>query len=259
MALLETSFYSDVLGMCCRMNVILPQRTVSQIGMRGVDGGSENPVLYLLHGLSDDHSIWLRRTSIERYASEMGLAVVMPNVHRSFYTDMEQGQRYWTFISEELPRITKTLFKISDKREHTFVAGLSMGGYGALKLALNHPNRYAYAASLSGVMDIAHFWKQRGGNNAEYKMIFGSLKKLKNSLNDLHYVAEELAKKRRKPKLYIACGSEDHLIGDNRRFHEKLDDLKIKHEYVEEPGAHEWGFWDSHIQKVLGDIQEMIR
>lgn len=93
----------------------------------------KHPTLYLLHGLSDDHTIWLRRTSIERYVASMGLAVVMPAVHRSFYTDMDKGYRYWTFISEELPALARSFFPLSDKREDNFAAGLSMGGYGAFK------------------------------------------------------------------------------------------------------------------------------
>lgn len=101
--------------------------------------GNLHPTLYLLHGLSDDDSIWLRRTSIERYVAQMGIAVVMPQVHRSFYTDMAAGGQYWTFISEELPALARSFFPLSAKREDNFVAGLSMGGYGALKLGLRKP------------------------------------------------------------------------------------------------------------------------
>ena len=107
-------------------------------------------MLYLLHGLSDDHTAWLRYTSIERYATARGLAVVMPAVHRSFYADEAHGHAYWHFVSEELPAIVAAFFRLSERREDTFVAGLSMGGYGALKLGLHHPERFAAVASLSG-------------------------------------------------------------------------------------------------------------
>ncbi|MNE51186.1 hypothetical protein D3C80_1458040 [compost metagenome] len=100
MALIECRFYSDVLGLSTSMTVILPQQTTTQIGLNNVKRGELHPTLYLLHGLSDDDSIWLRRTSIERYVAELGIAVVMPQVDRSFYTDMAEGGRYWTFISE---------------------------------------------------------------------------------------------------------------------------------------------------------------
>src|SRR5690606_35149889 len=115
----------------------------------------KHPVLYLLHGLSDDDTIWLRRTSIERYVAGLGLAVVMPNVHRSFYADMAYGGQYWTFLTEELPRVAGDFFPLSDAREDNYVAGLSMGGYGAFKWALSYPERFAAAGSLSGVLDLA--------------------------------------------------------------------------------------------------------
>ena len=137
------------------MTVLLPQRTTTQIGMTGRTVDGDPPVLYLLHGLSDDDTIWLRRTSIERYVAPLGLAVVMPQVHRSFYTDEAYGGRYWTFLSEELPALVGSLFRVSSRREDTFVAGLSMGGYGALKWALRQPERFAAAASLSGAVHVA--------------------------------------------------------------------------------------------------------
>ncbi len=129
MALLHVNFFSEVLGMSMNMDVILPQRTSGQIGMKGNRKDGKYPVLYLLHGMSDDHTIWQRRTSIERYVSELGIAVVMPTVHLSFYTDMKYGINYWTFISIELPSICREFFpNMSDRREDTFAAGLSMGG-----------------------------------------------------------------------------------------------------------------------------------
>ena len=153
MALVHCDFYSDVLGLSVQMDAILPQETESQIGMVGVAARAEHPTLYLLHGLSDDHTIWQRRTSIERYVAPLGLAVMMPAVHRSFYTDMARGYRYWTFVSEELPRLARSFFHLSASRDDNFVAGLSMGGYGAFKLALRCPEKFAAAASagLAGV------------------------------------------------------------------------------------------------------------
>ncbi|HUZ18351.1 MAG TPA: alpha/beta hydrolase-fold protein, partial [Spirochaetia bacterium] len=154
MALLECNFYSESLSLSTSMTVILPQNTTSQIGMKNVAAGSRHKTLYLLHGLSDDHTIWARRTSIERYVAPLGLAVIMPAVGRSFYTDMKHGGAYETFVADELPAIAGEFFPLSAKREDTYIAGLSMGGYGAFKLALNHPERYCAAASLSGVLDL---------------------------------------------------------------------------------------------------------
>src|SRR5215208_1166391 len=128
MALLRCDVFSEALSLSTSMTVILPQPTTTRIGTTGGAGDDPPPVLYLLHGLSDDDTIWLRRTSIERYVAPLGLAVVMPQVHRSFYTDQAYGGRYWTFLSEELPALVADWFRVSDRREDTFVAGLSMGG-----------------------------------------------------------------------------------------------------------------------------------
>jgi putative tributyrin esterase len=150
----RVDFFSDSLSLSTSMTVLLPQRTTTQIGMTGAAADGPPPVLYLLHGLSDDDTIWLRRTSIERYVAPLALAVVMPQVHRSFYTDEHYGGRYWTFLSEELPELVGSWFQVSQRREDIFVAGLSMGGYGALKWGLRQPDRFAAAATLSGAVDI---------------------------------------------------------------------------------------------------------
>src|SRR5262245_55041248 len=117
------------------MTVLLPQRTEAQIGVSGAGAAGPPPLLYLLHGLSDDHTAWLRYTAIARYADAAGLAVVMPAVQRSFYTNEAHGHRFWDFVSEELPSVVHSFFQVSSEPSETFVAGLSMGGYGALKLA----------------------------------------------------------------------------------------------------------------------------
>jgi S-formylglutathione hydrolase FrmB len=219
--------------------------------MEGKADRDKYPVLYLLHGLSDDHSIWCRRTSIERYVAPLGLAVVMPNVHRSFYTDMAQGGKYWTFVSEELPQIVKSFFPISDKREDTFVAGLSMGGYGAFKLGLSLPEKFAAAASLSGALDTPEF-ANREERKEEFSRIFGDLSKIEGSKNDLFYLASTLVESGKEvPALYQCCGTEDFLYDGNVKFRDYVRSLNIGLFYEECPGVHEWGFWDKMIQNVL--------
>jgi len=252
MALVQCDFFSDALGLSTSMNVILPQKSYTQIGMESSGGKEKYPVLYLLHGLSDDHTIWLRRTSVERYAASLGLVIVMPAVQRSFYTDMDKGLNYWTFISEELPQIVRSFFPISEAREDTFAAGLSMGGYGAFKLALSHPERYAAAASLSGAVDMAGLVKRETLDLAELKLIYGDLDKLAGSDNDLLALAERVAGAQGpKPLLYQCCGTEDFLYEDNQIFREHAGRLNLDLAYEEGPGTHEWGYWDEHIQRVL--------
>ncbi|MDF2669669.1 MAG: esterase [Paenibacillus sp.] len=206
-------------------------------------------MLTLLHGLSDDHSTWVRRTSIERYAASKNVAIIMPAVNRSFYANMVHGGDYWTFISEELPAAARSYFRLSDRREDNFVAGLSMGGYGAFKLALRCPDRYAAAASLSGALDIE---TRRDTFPQDYANIFGIDSKLKGSEHDLFHLASELAASGEpRPMLFQACGTEDFLYKDNQQFLGHARELGLDLVYEEEPGSHEWGYWDMKIQRVL--------
>lgn len=252
MALIQCDFHSDVLGMACSMNVILPQQSTTQIGMNGGTTKAEYPVLYLLHGASDDHTIWGRRTSIERYVAGMDLVVVMPNVHRSFYSDMRHGANYWGFISKELPSVVKAFFPVSTRREDTFVAGLSMGGYGALKLALRCPGKFAAAASLSAVTDIHSLYDEHDGFKKELLQIFGSMEEFDNSRNDLLKLSSDLKDSGKDiPALFQACGTEDFLYEDNIHFRDHLRKLDYDFHYQESPGTHCWDFWDANIQDVL--------
>ena len=253
MALIHCDFFSETLGISTSMCVILPQETRGQIGMKGSASAQRHPTLYLLHGLSDDHTIWTRRTSIERYAAGRALAVVMPSAGRSFYANMAQGGRYWTFIGKELPALARGFFPLSDAREDNFVAGLSMGGYGAFKLALCRPQCFAAAASLSGALDVAGFsegWQEE--RNAEMAQIFGPLDKLPGSEHDLFHLAQKaVSDGARLPALFQCCGTEDPLYEGNIRFKRHAERLGIPVHYVEGPGAHEWGYWDRLIQEVL--------
>lgn len=255
MALLHVDFFSDVLGMCTNMDVILPETTVGQIGMEGHGSDGKCPTLYLLHGMSDDHTIWQRRTSIERYASEYNLAVVMPTTHLGWYTDMDMGYDYWTFISKELPEICRRFFpQMSACREDTFAAGLSMGGYGAMKCGLLAPETFSCCASLSGELDIADTC-EHGGLNEDggyWRDIFGAPEQVRGSDNDLLAVAERLAQSGGpKPKVYIWCGTEDFLYPHNTRMRDQLNRLGYDLTYEESPGDHQWKYWDEKIQTVL--------
>lgn len=253
MALIHCDFFSEVLELSTSICVILPQRPLSSIQANGKPENGRFPTLYLLHGRSDDHTIWQRRTSIERYVEPLGLAVVMPDVHRSFYTDMAYGRRYWTFISQELPAVCRAFFPLSEARADNFVAGLSMGGYGAFKLALNYPEHFAAAASLSGALDIVRM--VRGGDeawNVEMRAIFGDQLKVAKSCNDLFYMAKQVAKSPRpKPRLYQWCGTEDFLYKGNVRFKKHVEQLGLDLTFEAGPGDHQWKYWDQQIQRVL--------
>lgn len=256
MAFIQCDFFSEVLGVSCSMNVLLPQQTATQVGMQGNSRAGAHPTLWLLHGRSDDHTIWMRRTSIERYAAELGLAVVMPAANLSWYADMASGPRYFTFIAEELPNLCRSFFPLSDKREDNFIAGLSMGGYGAFLHALRHPERFAAAASLSGVLDLAGYIQRCKTDNPARYQEFCSIYKNPDNLSDSGYDLLALADrataaKTPLPDLYACCGTEDFLYGENQRFRTHANALDLPFTYEEGPGAHDWAFWDHWIERIL--------
>ncbi|MFU8871596.1 alpha/beta hydrolase [Micromonospora sp. SL4-19] len=250
MARIRCDFFSEALGLGTSMTVLLPDRTSPGIGMAGGATAGDPPVLYLLHGLSDDDTIWTRRTSIERYAAPLGLAVVMPQVGRSFYTDEAHGNRYWTFLSEELPEVCRSFFRLSERRADTFVAGLSMGGYGAMKWGLRAPSRFAAAASLSGALDVVRrrdhptspvdpaLWHTVWGDREVAGTDDDTVALLERAGDDL-------------PALYVACGTEDFLYEDNTRFVETARGRRVPVTVDFSPGGHDWAYWDARIQDVL--------
>ncbi len=272
MALMHIDFFSDVLGMSMNMDVIWPQQTKKQIGMKGAAGNGQYKTMYLLHGMSDDHTTWQRRTSIERYASGLGIAVVMPSTHLGFYTDTTYGMRYWTFLSEELPAVCREFFpRMSDRREDTLAAGLSMGGYGAWKLGLRASGTFGAAASLSGALDIVDDYKRNAKEPGEdktqlFKGIFGSPAQLEGSDDDILALAEKLAAKNagfsaevntftskdgRLPRLYAWCGTEDFLYEGNLKVWERVKKLGYDLTCMASSGNHQWKYWDSQIKDVL--------
>lgn len=242
--------------MSTSMDVILPQQTQGQIGMEGRASDGQYKTMYLLHGMSDDQTIWQRRTSIERYVSKLGIAVVMPTTHLGFYTDTTYGLRYWTFISEELPRICREFFpRMSERREDTLAAGLSMGGYGAWKLGLRASGTFGAAASLSGALDIVEDFQRNAEENPQaipvFKGIFGSVEQLEGSNDDLLALAEKFSTSAEKPRLYAWCGTEDFLYKGNITAWELVKKLGFDLTCEQSEGDHQWKYWDEKIQDVL--------
>lgn len=245
MAFLQVQFFSEALNVASTVNVILPEPHMG-IGIDAAQQQTPPKVLYLLHGYSDDHSIWMRRTSVERYAAPYPLAVIMPAVNHSFYANEKQGERYWDYVSEELPQVMHRFFRLSDRPEDTFAAGLSMGGYGAMKLGLRHPERFAAIGSFSGAMDIAAMASRR---DETMKRVFGSLRDIPGSDNDLFHLLQVHAGDERRPRLYVSCGTADFLYGAHQKFVPEAERLGWDVTHFEKPDAvHEWGFWDEQIR-----------
>ena len=209
------------------------------------------PVLYLLHGLSDDHTAWTRRTSLERYVDGLPLIVILPNGERSFYTDAKEKARaaFETYIVQDLVGFVDRTFRTVPTREGRVVAGLSMGGYGAVKFALKHPDKFCAAVSHSGAVDFARGDFTRTDDwGQEWRPIMGSHPT--GGPDDIFALAETVDRNIL-PALRLDCGTGDFLLGHNRALHQHLTALGLPHEYEEHPGEHSWVYWDNHIQDTL--------
>lgn len=253
MALLHVQFYSNVLGKACGMEVLLPEPYKQHPGLSSPGYPEKLKTLYLLHGLTNDHTAWARQSLLEKYCTGLPMAVIMPDGGRSFYADMVAGPKYWTFLSEELPRLCEHMFPLSTKREDRYACGLSMGGFGAVKLGVNLPHRYSYIASLSGSLQMNNeiVFGSHDVANTEFGHIFGSLDQFVKSDNDLFYHGEQLCQHPADaPKFYVACGSEDPLLLASASFLDTFQD-RLPITYVETPGGHDWTFWDAQLKQVI--------
>jgi putative tributyrin esterase len=236
---------SRILGKQTTANVIYPDI-----------GTPPFPVLYLLHGRSDDSSSWLRKSRIESHAAELPMIVVMPDGYIGFYTDNEHGPAYARHTGEELPAFIERTFQARPDRAGRAIGGLSMGGYGALRVGLGYSDRFCSIHSHSGALDGAATllcrWKEGCYPDApdlpgQMRQIFGS-----QPMSPRHDLLE-LAKKAfsNLPEILIDCGTEDFLLQANRDFVEALRREKIPHTYMEHPSGHDWSYWDTHIQEAL--------
>ncbi|WP_084101816.1 alpha/beta hydrolase family protein [Demequina sp. NBRC 110051] len=253
MALLTCRYFSDTLGLSTTATVILPEPATEAGAPAAPADGAPLPVLYLLHGLSQDDSSWTRFTSLERYVAHRRLAVVMPAVHRSYYANQDDGYRYRDFLVDELPRAMRAFFPLSTRREDTFIAGLSMGGYGAMKAALTRPERYAAAASLSGGLDVT---AKPNLAPEEWRRTFGSPETAREAGEDVVALARA-ASPTDVPRLWAWCGTEDFLLEESRTFARACEESGLGLEYSESPGAHDWPAWDEQIPRVLDWLDEV--
>jgi S-formylglutathione hydrolase FrmB len=260
MAFLEVDFYAETLGLQSQAYVIIPQRE-SGVGVKGSAVTREQyPVLWLLHGASDDYTIWLRRTSIERYVAALGIAVVMPNAHLSSYVNMAHGQRYQDFFTEELPKIMREFFAFSDKREDNWVAGLSMGGAGALSLGLSRPDVFSAIGCFSaGNLNMRAGRPpglRKSGKAPRDLAVFGvedRTKLIGNPDYDCFAKAEAAIKSGGPlPRIFHCIGREDFLYENACATAEWFKNHReFDYSFHEGSGAHTWEFWDEWVQRFL--------
>lgn len=266
MALVKLNFESQYLKNNTEISVILPDRPRSIDAKKFYDREKKYPVLWLLHGTFGDHTDWLRHTNIELYACENDLIVVMPSALNSDYVNWDgfaTGYRMWDFFTEELMPLIYAWFPASDKREDNFISGLSMGGYGAVMLAVNHPDKFSAVASLSAApTDPAEFDKPVSGFFEGSDMGLrrrnsianaGGLEAYRNSNQNTWRIITEEYPSGKLPRMYFAIGREDFLYPSYERFRDHCRERGMTDIVFDEYDGytHEWRFWDLTIQKAI--------
>jgi putative tributyrin esterase len=244
-------FESKLVGKTLPYNVLLPidyQQPAAKT--------KRYPVVYLLHGLTGHYTNWVEKTQLANYSAAYDFIIVTPEGNDGWYTDSATvpSDKYESYILQELIPDVEKRFRAGSKREDRAIAGLSMGGYGAIKFGLKHPEKFAFAASLSGAFSVASWTEQDlkdpGAIRDSIMQTFGPANSETRAANDVSKLTRE-AKPELLPFLFIDCGTEDFLFNDNRQFVNLLLERKIQHEYRQLPGSHSWQFWDSQVQEVL--------
>lgn len=247
MAQATINYYSHSLDKASSFNVIFPDSP-----------DAERPwgVYYLLHGLSDDHTTWSRRSCIERYVLGYRLMVVMPDGGRGWYTNAVDGDPYEDDLMTQVIGLVEKNFPVRAERSGRAIGGNSMGGFGAVKLALKHPDVFASADSHSGVLGFLRSPDESKLLAREFTRIFGHSPT--DGPEDPYHLAS-CVRPRKRPALRIVCGEEDPFVGQNRAFHEHLRALEFDHEYEEHAGTHNWQFWDRHLRSAIDFHRRNLR
>lgn len=257
MALINMDFFSYCLGMDTPMTVLLPEHRGEKPELH-LD--KKYPVLYLLHGHADDNTAWIRKSNIEMLIRDFDVIVVMPTAHRSFYTNSKYGHQYFDYLTKELPTVVANFFPASTQREDTYIAGLSMGGYGAMKAAMSCPEIYGHAGSMSGASDSYSAMRHTSGMftvsdfNTNINNIFGGENEFYGSENDLCHLADIMQNQQDivLPKMYMCCGTEDPLYPVYCEMKDYFSTkARLDIQYDERPGNHNWDFWNEELPIML--------
>ena len=244
MSVIQMRFFSETLNIFSSATIILPLPRDVKVEVRDL------PVLTLLHGMGDGHSAWLRKTAVERYALKHGVAVVMPDGELSCYENMVHGHRYRDYITRELPKLMQETFPFSTDREKNFIAGCSMGGFGALKLGLAHPEKWSTIGCFSG----AHFEYRNPSprHQAMVARVYGD----RLDEFDTQIAADALAVNAGKLPIRVwhSCGDADALKENalkSRTFFEAMPAGAIRYSFEMLPGSHDWALWDESARRFM--------
>lgn len=254
-AYIHCNFFSHVLKMQVDISVLIPERKRTE--QRIISGKKKDTekfqTLYLLHGFTGDYLTYLRTSKIEKYADEHQIMVVMPSIYNSAYTDMKYGMEYFTYLSQELPEFVENIFPAAGKKENRFVAGMSMGGYGAYKWGLTCPEKFAAIAGVAGSYHAQYRYQGKVSTVSTLcEALYGDPPAIIPDKHDIFTMLSDLKKTGREiPRLYTCCGTEDRRYADSRDLKEWADKLEIPLVFEQGSGKHDDDFFEEYIQKIL--------
>ena len=258
MALVSIDFFSNTLMRTVPVQVIIPTDKFLFPG-RVYPEKKPFQTLYLMHGIFGNDTDWITGTRIKMWAEDHNLVVVMPSGENKFYVDNDKsGDLFGKFIGEELVQFTRDTFRLSDKREDTFIGGLSMGGYGALVNGLRYHDTFSRICAFSSALVLE---KYRDADNSSwnladrkcfYESCFGPFDAVPGSDKDYYALADQTAEEENKPLIYMACGKQDPLTPENEKLCCHLREKGYEVTYEEWKGGHDWFFWDQCIERVMG-------
>lgn len=235
MALVEMKRSSQILGKQCAINILIPDK---------IESDRKLPVIWLLHGLGDDGSCWLRKTVLETLVQDTYVAVIMPDMGRSFYLDDPDGLKYRTYFLTELIPELRSIFPLSSAQADNHLVGNSMGGFGALSLAFEKPELFSKVAAISPVTNLEIVEEIM----PDYKRILASAANKKDFLFELAAKSGQYIL----PELFIRIGSTDFLKADCDNFVDKIQkNLRRNIDYKVTSGDHDWSYWNAILPEVL--------
>lgn len=252
-AYIHCNFHSCVLRMSVDVSILLPEEDRMKKYAEGNKKAAKYQTLYLLHGFTGDYMTYLRTSNIERYADRYQIMVVMPSVYNSAYTDMKYGMDYFTYLSEELMDFVERTFPSSSRREDRFVAGMSMGGYGAYKLGLSCPEKFAAIGGVAGSYHAEYRYQGKVNTVSTLcEALYGDPPSVTPEIHDIFTMMRNLKEKDADlPGMYTCCGYQDRRYQDSVDLKNHADELGIPMVFEHGPGRHDSEFFDEYIQRIL--------
>jgi len=255
MANISVRFYSNCLRRFTTFNMYLPNDIREEEPNESEYANRPIKTLFLLHGYTGDAENWVPWYLADKY----NFAVVIPNGENSFWLDGQAtGHAFCKFLGEELLGYVQRVFGLAKTKEDTYIMGLSMGGFGALHTALYYPDKFGQVTALSSALLVHDLASLKEGEDYEianyeyFRECFGDPAKVLESDNNPETLIKKIkAEGKECPKIYMAIGTEDFLLENNREFHNFLESEGIEHTYVEDKGQHDMEFWNRYVLKFV--------